>query len=127
MECIKIVKIEKQIIDLPPGMVANYTEAVVPPLTARAIPEGVGIGSVALEVKNIHYAHQRVRDRDGYSAHYLVPVDDQKLFRELVMVSDDVMNERLEEVKKEAWENGVRCAKEYVRLLPWWYRLFKRF
>lgn len=123
MECIKIVKIEKQIIDLPPGMVSNYTEAVVPPLSARAIHEGVGIGPMALEVKKIHYVHQRVRDRDGYSAHYLVPVDDQKVFRELVMVSQSVMDDRL----KEEWKAAVKCTKEYIRSLPWWDRLFKQF
>lgn len=119
MECVKVVSIKTEVVDVPRAQALRYREMRYAPI--RLAEPGEIMQPPVMDT--IEYQLSLLFDLEGQRVNYLVPVDDQGLFSELISVSHDVFKKRLDE----KWKDGIEVAKEYVRNLPWWMRLFKRF
>lgn len=75
---------------------------------------------------------------DGKTNYFGVPVDQHKLFTELIRISEDMVRHKIDlevEVKtshfnmelKIAIETATETTIKYIAALPWWRRLFKAF
>lgn len=92
---------------------------------------------VAMQGVRRDYELTKVRRPDGEIIHYLVEVDDRKLFQDLISISNGLfdsavhratkkLENEIEEWKKAAGEyfmQGQQAELKRIRALPWWRRL----
>lgn len=138
MEVIKI-EIKKTVLELltPEKGLIEIIDLELEPLryNSRLRPKERGY-------KRIEYQVEEVVDSEGNSKQFLVSVDDRDIFIDLVNISNNEINRRIQKVveeKERGWEiNKIGIirntsmftavnTKIRIQNLPWYKRLFNQF
>lgn len=127
MHVIKI-DITKEDLEIPDGK--GYMDfALTSPLSAKLRSEGVDF-TISETIQKKSYEVQKVSHDRKEIINYLIPIDDRRLFTDLVQITDDRINdlvnkktERFAEIlDEELWRQKSRIKK-----LSWYKRLLNKF
>lgn len=132
----KVIKIDisKEFLDMEPRPSVDFMKLDDCP--QQYAKEGAAFTGLPMGAIKETYLWQRVRTRfDDEERNYLVKVDDKNLFQELIQVGNEISFkwelEIRQEAKAEGYMNGrytgAKNARESIRRLSWWKRLFNKF
>lgn len=135
MKVEKII-IKKEIIDLPDDRNRQIYHVFSPPPISRAVRLGEEMGEVTVTEHQEVYEVRRIVGYRGAKVNkkYLVKIDDREVFDDLEIISRDDMqgliNQALEKERENCKETLILelgALKRFIKCLPWWRRLFKKF
>lgn len=121
--------IKKELMEIPDGKQIVYFHTWEP-ISARILNDGEVTPDSAMSAGQQTFEVQKVSNGKDEPKHYLVAVDDRRIYQELVQISDSTFQaavDRKTDFYKDWMKRELEQQRWKIRNMVWWKRLFKKF